>query len=155
MFSSQSSQWLVSLTGDWKPLSDSTKFKNIRLFGSDDMLRKVGNTWWGVSNLHQNWIFHHKYIYWGNIQSLEKTERKSKWSFLNHRAASVGDPGPRMGWWAGLLQDFQIPANFLPELLQLHDSCPGCGATQGRHQTSLSGKLPVQVYSWRSVVSTI
>ena len=112
------------------------------------MLRKVGNTWWGVSNLHQNWIFHHKYIYLGNIQSLEKTERTSKWSFLNHRAASLGDPRPRMGWWAGLLQDFQIPANFLPQLLQLHDPRPLRGEAQGCHQAALSGKLSLQARAW-------
>ena len=61
------------------------------------------------------------------------------------RTACLGDPRPKMGWRTGFLQDFQIPANLLPELLQLYDPRPGCGEAQSRHQTSLSGKLPLQV----------
>ena len=42
----------------------------------------------------------------------------------------MGDPGPEMGGRSGLLQDFQIPADFLPELLQLHDPGPGWRDTE-------------------------
>ena len=57
----------------------------------------------------------------------------------------MGDDGQKMGWRSGLLQDFQIPADFLPDLLQLHDPRPLRGETQSRHQATLSDQLPLQV----------